>query len=717
MDLTANGGGRPEPREAEDLAHPGQLRPGIGQEPVVAQDGATRFPGGGLGGGEVAQPEVQRLDESQAVPLFEGAGDFPRAPEHEKEAWFDLHLIEERKPERKEDAEPRVLHGPDGDSLEILPKKILEAQRRRLRAFRLLPALLQARDVERTGAETHEELVVDGDDFHMFEKTLLVGEVRLHERAPERHAEEAEATRQRGGSAAVHAEHDDRHRARRARRMRLMPMPRCRCARGSGRTERPPRRSDSRMAQRPDERLSIEARRRVDPDRRGLRFPKRDVQRRSLRVSADENHVVVGASPVQPCRRIRESRHNLDAVPGEAFDEDLSGKGRRQRRDPALRPAGRQRGKKRQNGRGNRLGTGARCTVSNDQESGIGHGVPCAESLPRTAVLVARQRAPGNDVLPPFPERNQVLLPDRLGEHAPAGGAPNVRDDGTRLEERREAHPAKVETEVDVLEVRRRENGVESSGVEERAAAQDEARGRSVVHDPPEPVFRAAGVVPVTEQLRVAVPEQEAARFLQAAVGVENDGSGRGETRVVFQRLNERGKPAWPDEAIAVQEREVRRPRKGRGVVARRSESDVRLAEDEAGVGDVLFQATRGEVGRRVVDDDDLVARLRVFEKTSKCGRDVVPSPIGHDENRHPRLCHDREPDLVVQPAAPSNASCATWNASGRKSLLFRKSSGTNQVDEVTRTSCRPAGTCIGMRISKFALRITFPPPQRSPST
>src|SRR5437879_5897361 len=118
---------------------------------------------------------------------------------------------------------------------------------------------------------------------------------------------------------------------------------------------------------------------------------------------------------------------------------------------------------------------------------------------------------------------------------------------------------------------------------------------------------RIAGVLVAAPVPAVAHAPDDAAAFLQPAVGIEQLGSGDADFRIAAQRLVELVEPTWLDLGVVVQEYDIFAARRFEAAVAGPDKTGIGSVADEAHAAGEDPARQHGLIARAVVDDDDFV--------------------------------------------------------------------------------------------------------------
>ncbi len=181
----------------------------------------------------------------------------------------------------------------------------------------------------------------------------------------------------------------------------------------------------------------------------------------------------------------------------------------------------------------------------------------------------------------------------------PAGRPFAVRDDRARLVHDAEALAPRREAKVAVLEIRRREAFVEAADALEQRAANEHRRAGAIVDVARVLVRGIVGALsaPVVPPARVT--PDDAAGFLQRAVGVDELRAHHADGRIALRRLHERVEPPGVHFRVVVQEHEVRRAGQLRRTVARAQEPEVRSVPDHGEPGNARERCSRAPSAMR----------------------------------------------------------------------------------------------------------------------
>ena len=254
--------------------------------------------------------------------------------------------------------------------------------------------------------------------------------------------------------------------------------------------------------------------------------------------------------------------------------------------------------------------------------------------------LFVEPPAPLLDELDPV----DLLVALRALRDVGAGGcALDVDHVRTRLEHHPQAVLPRLEAEVGVLVVHRREPGVKAADVAPEVGADHQRCRRAIVDLAAELVQELArGLAASVVAARPVAPDH-ASRLAERIIGIEVL---RGHDRDVVGRIRageHRDQPAELRLDVVVAEHQPPSPRLRRAAADALLIARVGLVGEDPGAAHVVEQSLGLSVGR-VVDEDHLVADLgrvvpnRLEAAASECG-----ARIDRDHERHLRLGVDRQ--------------------------------------------------------------------------
>ena len=230
---------------------------------------------------------------------------------------------------------------------------------------------------------------------------------------------------------------------------------------------------------------------------------------------------------------------------------------------------------------------------------------------------------------------DDLMTLDAAGRIGPRRAALEMHDGGQRLIENSASRRAHGKREIGILVVSRCITRVEAAKRSKQRAGNRDARARAIVDFAQIVVLGAVRIVVAAEVPRRAITPDDAAGFLQTAVGINKLCTDQSRFGMLGEHVGQRLEPARCDDGVVVQEDENIAAGDLRSAIAAADEAQVRAIALEPDATDVRERAVE-PLRRSVVDDDHfiLTGRRMRLDALEACKRQER-LPIRGDDDRY----------------------------------------------------------------------------------